>query len=61
MARETGRVQSEQNGYPLGETLVTFVRIGGGNRDPNLALKEAKFVEGKRWRCSFASGCDRIQ
>ncbi len=30
-----------------GETAITFVRIGGANRDPNLALKEAKFVEGE--------------
>ena len=30
-----------------GETPITFIRIGGTNRDPNLALKEAKFAEGE--------------
>jgi hypothetical protein len=30
-----------------GETPITFVRIGGADRDPNFALKEAKLVEGE--------------
>jgi hypothetical protein len=50
----TDMVRGDWEGFNLskietlsGETPITFVRIGGANRDPNLALKEAKFVEGE--------------
>jgi hypothetical protein len=50
----TDMVRGDWEGFNLnkmetlsGETPITFVRLGGANRDPNLALKEAKVVEGE--------------